>query len=145
MIEINSKAFGRVQIQPEQMIEFPDGLLGFENFKDFALIEENEETPFKWLQSLKEESLAFILIQPEIFLDSYKPLIPEDELEGLDLESVEEALRMVIVTIPKENPVEMTANLQGPILINKKTRRGKQLISRDDRHPVRYKMMEGKS
>jgi flagellar assembly factor FliW len=143
MVELLSKPFGKIQIEPEQILEFPDGLLGFENFKEFALIEESEDSPFKWLQSVQEKSLAFIVIQPELFLDEYKPLIPEDELSEMDLESVNDALKFVIVTIPNDNPQEMTANLQGPILINKKKHIAKQLISRDDRHPVRYRMMEG--
>ncbi|MCC5814307.1 MAG: flagellar assembly protein FliW [Leptospira sp.] len=143
MVELLSKPFGKIQIQPEQILEFPDGLLGFENFKEFALIEESEDSPFKWLQSVQEKSLAFIVIQPELFLDEYKPLIPDDELSEIDLESVNDALKFVIVTIPNDNPQEMTANLQGPILINKKKHIAKQLISRDDRHPVRYRMMEG--
>lgn len=145
MLEINSKPFGKIKILPEQVIEFPEGLLGFENYHEFALIEENEDSPFKWLQSLEEQSLAFIVIQPEIFMDEYKPLIPDDELAELGIDSVDNSLKLVIVTIPRENPQEMTANLQGPIIINKKKRSGKQLISRDDRHPVRHRMMEGNS
>nr|AID56214.1 flagellar assembly factor FliW [Leptospira sp. GIMC2001] len=144
MLDLLSKPFGKIQIYPEQILEFPDGLLGFENYNEFALIEENEESPFKWLQSVREQSLAFIVIQPELFIDDYKPLIPEDELLSMDLKSVDEGLKFVIVTIPVENPQAMTANLQGPIIINKKTSKAKQFISRDDRHPVRYKMLEGK-
>lgn len=143
MVEILSKPFGKITIHPEQILQFPDGLLGFENFKEFALIEESEDSPFKWLQSLQEKSLAFIVIQPELFLDDYKPLIPDDELSAMELSSVNDALKFVIVTIPNDNPQDMTANLQGPIMINKKNHTAKQLISRDDRHPVRYKMMEG--
>jgi len=61
------------------------------------------------------------------------------------LNSVKEALVFVIVTIPVQNPNEMTANLQGPILINKKNSQARQFISRDDKHPVRFKMMEGQA
>jgi flagellar assembly factor FliW len=142
-MELLSKPFGKITIAPEQILSFPDGLLGFESYREFALIEETAESPFKWLQSVQEQSLAFIVIQPELFLDEYKPLIPEDELEEVGLHSPEDSLKFLIVTIPRENPQEMTANLQGPILINKKTRLARQFISRDDRHPVRYKMFEG--
>jgi flagellar assembly factor FliW len=93
---------------------------------------------------MQEQSLAFIVIQPELFLDEYKPLIPEDELEEIGLDSPEDTIKFLIVTIPRDTPQEMTANLQGPILINKKNLTAKQFISRDDRHPVRYKMFEGK-
>lgn len=145
MIDIESKPFGKIQIRQEQLLEFPEGLLGFESYKKYALIEESEESPFKWLQSLQETSLAFIVIQPELFLENYKPLVPEDELLTIGLKSVEEALCFLIVTIPRERPHDMTANLQGPILINRTNHLGKQFISRDDRHPVRFKILEANS
>ena len=142
-MEIHSKAFGKITISPEQILEFPEGLLGFEDYTKFALIEESEESAFKWLQSLQETGLAFIVIQPELFLDDYKPLIPEDELESIGVESISDLLKLVIVTIPRDNPNAMTANLQGPILINRKNKKAKQFISRDDRHPVRYRIIDG--
>lgn len=144
-MELLSKAFGKIDIVAEQVLQFPEGLMGFETYREFALIEESAESPFKWLQSTVEQGLAFIVIQPELFLDDYKPLIPEDELSQIGLNSVDEALIFLIVTIPGNSPQDMTANLQGPILINKKKLIAGQLISRDDRHPVRYKMMAGKS
>jgi flagellar assembly factor FliW len=145
LIDLLSKPFGKIQIESEQILEFPEGLLGFENYRKFALIEESDESPFKWLQSLDEQSLAFIVIQPEIFLEDYKPLVPDDELKEIGLEDTKDAIRFVIVTIPQSNPQDMTANLQGPILINRKNRQAKQFISRDDRHPVRYRLMEGQA
>ncbi|MCZ8238940.1 MAG: flagellar assembly protein FliW [Leptospiraceae bacterium] len=145
MVELLTKPFGKIEIYPEQILNFEDGLLGFETYNKFALIEENEESPFKWLQSVQEQGLAFIVIQPYLFIDDYKPSIPNEELSEIGLEKFEEALVFVIVTIPLENPNEMTANLQGPILINKKNSKAKQFISRDDKHPVRYKMIEGQA
>jgi flagellar assembly factor FliW len=145
LLELLTKPFGKIEIYPEQILEFEDGLLGFETYNKFALIEENEESPFKWLQAVQEQGLAFIVIQPSLFIDDYKPLIPSEELSEIGLENYAEALVFVIVTIPLENPNEMTANLQGPILINKKNSKAKQFISRDEKHPVRYKMIEGQA
>jgi flagellar assembly factor FliW len=140
-VEINSKPFGKIQIDARQILHFPDGILGFETHKTFALIEENAETPFKWLQSLEDTELAFIVIQPVFFAPEYSPLLSKEELDFLEVTSIEEALLMTIVTIP-ENPEMMTANLQGPILINPVTKKGKQFISRDETHPVRKLILE---
>lgn len=142
MIEINSKPFGKIQIEERQILHFPVGLFGFEEYKQFALIEESAESVFKWLQSLEEVNLAFIVIQPELFAPDYKPLIPKSELLQIGIESVEEALVMVIVTIPENHPEKMTANLQGPVLINKKTLQAAQFISRDETHPIRKYILE---
>jgi len=145
LVELLTKPFVKIEIYPEQILTFQDGILGFETYKKFALIEEHEESPFKWLQAIDEQSLAFIVIQPELFKEYYNPIIPIEELQELELNSVKEALVFVIVTIPVQNPNEMTANLQGPILINKKNSQARQFISRDDKHPVRFKMMEGQA
>lgn len=142
MIEINSKPFGKIPIDERQLLHFPLGLFGFEEFTKFALIEESAESVFKWLQSLEDVNLAFILIQPELFSPDYKPLIPKAELLQIGIESLEEALVMVIVTIPENHPEKMTANLQGPILINKKTLQAAQFISRDESHPIRKYILE---
>lgn len=142
MLEINSKPFGKIEIDERQILEFPNGLLGFEGYRKFALIEESGEAVFKWLQSLEEVNLAFIIIQPELFQPTYRPIIPKSELQSIGLNSVEDALIMVIVSIPGDDPSKMTANLQGPILINKAAKSGRQFISRDETHPVRKLVLE---
>ena len=126
-LTIESKPFGKIEIDEIQIIDFSAGLFGFEKHSKFALIEESSDSVFKWLQSLDDKDLAFIVIQPSLFLDSYKPIIPHSELNLIELSGIEEALIMVIVSIP-DDPSLMTANLQGPILINKKSRKGKQFI-----------------
>jgi len=140
--KIKTKPFGTIDVEERQILHFPGGLLGFEEFHEFALIEENAESPFKWLQSTQESGLAFICIQPEIFLQNYRPLIAEEELVEIGLGQGEEMITFLVVTIPHDDPKGMTANLQGPILINPKTRLGKQFISKDENHPIRKGILE---
>ncbi|AXR60024.1 flagellar assembly protein FliW [Leptospira mayottensis] len=140
-IEIQTKPFGKIQISEKQILSFPEGLLGFEDYKKFALIEEEEESVFKWLQSVEEVDLAFVVIPPSLFKKKYKPLIPEQELQGIGITEIEDGLMLVIVTVPGEDPALMTANMQGPILINKETLLGKQFISRNESHSVREKIL----
>ncbi|EKR00795.1 protein FliW [Leptospira borgpetersenii serovar Castellonis str. 200801910] len=130
-----------MQISEKQILSFPEGLLGFEDYKKFALIEEEEESVFKWLQSVEEVDLAFVVIPPSLFKKEYKPLIPEQELQGIGITDLEDGLMLVIVTVPGEDPALMTANMQGPILINKETLLGKQFISRNESHSVREKIL----
>lgn len=142
MREIDSKPFGKIQIDERQVVEFPEGLFGFDQNRSFAVIEENPDTVFKWLQSLEDPELAFVLIQPHVFLNEYKPLIPPTELKMIGLNSVENAVMFLIVTIPASDPKMMTANLQGPILIHPDTRIAKQFISRDENHPLRKLILD---
>ncbi|PJZ70000.1 flagellar assembly protein FliW [Leptospira perolatii] len=142
MVEIQSKPFGAIRVSEKQIIRFPEGLLGFSSYKNFALIEEDEESVFKWLQSIEEVDLAFVVIPPSLFKKEYKPLIPTDELSQLGIEDSSQALILVIVTIPNDDPAAMTANLQGPILVNKTNLVGRQFISRNELHSVREKIIE---
>lgn len=142
MTEIQTKPFGKMQIDERQILNFPEGILGFEKYTEFALIEENQESPFKWLQSLSEVDLAFIVIQPNLFAPDYKPALAQDDLEGIQLSDLDEAVVMTIVTIPNDNPQKMTANLQGPVIINPKNRKAKQFISKNENHPIRKLILE---
>lgn len=141
-VTIHTKPFGTIQVDSKQILKFPQGLLGFEEFNEYALIEENAESPFKWLQSTKESGLAFILIQPELFLSNYKPVISDEELSEIGLNNWKEGIVFLIVTIPHDDPKGMTANLQGPIIINAKLGEGKQFISRNEDHPIRKNIVE---
>ena len=143
MTELATKAFGKIDIDPMQIISFQEGLFGFSGYEDFALIEDREDSPFKWLQSVQDTELAFVLIQPELFLaEEYVPSVAKADLEILEAQSVEECLVFAIVTIPEKDPRSMTANLQGPVLINAKKRIGRQAISNNDKHSVRVPILE---
>ncbi|TGK38123.1 flagellar assembly protein FliW [Leptospira andrefontaineae] len=142
MLEIHSKPFGKIKVSERQLIKFPEGLLGFGGYKSFALIEEDEESVFKWLQSIDEVDLAFVVIPPSLFKKEYKPILSQEELSQIGLQDVSEALTLVIVTIPNDDPASMTANLQGPILINKTDLTGRQFVSRNEIHSVRERILE---
>jgi len=138
---LKTKVLGSGVIEPEQVLDFPEGLYGFREFTEFALLEENPENPFKWLQSTQEPGLAFIIIQPELIMTDYLPDIAREELASIDIASPDEALVFLIVTIPENQPEKMTANLQGPILINRETKKSRQAISMDESHVVRLSIL----
>ncbi len=131
MIQVYTKAYGKIEIDERQIIEFPAGIPGFENLKEFALLDAAQQ-PFYWLQSLAVKEIAFVMIDPLIFKPNYVVSLSDDELSDLGAKSFpcDECLLFSIVTIP-ENQAKMTANLQGPIIINKETKCGHQYINSD--------------
>lgn len=141
-MEINTKAYGTIEIDDKQILKFPTGLFGFETLHDFALLDA-EQQPFFWLQSLDVEQIAFILINPLIFRSDYEPSVVDDELQdiGLSGKDDENLLLLSIVTIP-EDQNQMTANLQGPVIINKITKMGRQFISTCPEWKVRHNIIE---
>jgi flagellar assembly factor FliW len=141
-MEINTKAYGKIEIDEKQVLHFPSGIFGFESLREFALLDA-EQQPFFWLQSLEIEQIAFILINPNIFRSDYDPAVVLSELQdiGLSGNDDENLLLFSIVTIP-EDQSRMTANLQGPVLINKETKVGRQFISTCPDWRVRHNIIE---
>ncbi len=142
MKTIATKAFGMIEIDSKAIYSFPEGLYGFAEETEFALLEGKPDSPFLWLQSTKDEHLAFILIDPRSLISDYTPRTVKADLEALGIESVDECRIFTIVTIPQNAPEEMTVNLQGPVLLNEKSKTGRQVISDDDRHGVRMPVLK---
>ncbi len=102
------------------------GLLGFEQFKHYTLLGCAEEAPFLWLQVVEDPSLAFLVISPSVVLDSYQPDISEEEVAFLGLADAKDALVFNIVTVHPDG--KATVNLKGPIVVNRQTLIGKQVV-----------------
>ncbi|UCF96425.1 MAG: flagellar assembly protein FliW [Spirochaetaceae bacterium] len=139
-MRVDTKAYGVIDIDERQRIQFPYGILGFEKLTSYVLLDAPQQ-PFYWLQALDLVEVAFVLINPVIFRPDYTVEVLEEELEEIGIDSPEKMLTFAIVTIP-QNPVEMTANLQGPIIINKDTRIGRQCISMNPKWEVRHPVLK---
>jgi flagellar assembly factor FliW len=141
-ITIKTRPFGEIGINEQQIIEFPEGILGFDDVRKFVLLDaQDENSPLKWLQAYDEPDLAFVVIRPIDFMREYELVVSMNDLEAVGAETAENLIVFTIVTIPS-NPSEMTANLQGPIIINPEKRLGRQAISLSDRYGVRHKILE---
>jgi flagellar assembly factor FliW len=139
-MEVDTKAYGRIDVDERQKVRFPNGLFGFENHREFVLLDA-EQPPFYWLQSLEEVSVAFVLISPFIFRPDYKLEIPDGDLDEIELTDENDMLLFAIVTIPA-NQQDMTANLQGPLIINRKNKIARQSISTNPQWQVRHSIAE---
>ena len=118
--------FEPLPVQSENIIQFPLGMLGFENIKRFALLENPQELPFRWLQVIDQPNLAFLVLPATQFLPSYQPDVPADDVKFLEISKPEDALLYNIVTL-RAGGVS-TVNLKGPIVINRFTLRAKQVV-----------------
>lgn len=107
-------------------VRLPMGLLGFEQIKQYLLVSDPAEEPFRWLRVKDNPSLAFVVVEPFIAVPDYHPDIPEPDVEFLGLARPEEAALYSIVTLHAGQ--RATINLKGPIVINRNTGIGKQVI-----------------
>lgn len=135
-----TKAYGEIEVDERQRLRFPAGVLGFEELHDWVLLDASRK-PFYWLQSLERVEVAFVLIDPRLFRPDYEPGADPEELAELGAASEDDWLVFSIVTIP-EDPSGMTANLLGPLVVNRRTRLGRQCISADPRWRVRHAILE---
>ena len=109
-----------------EAVQMPKGLLGFEAIKDYVLTHNPDEEPFAWLQVEGNASLAFVVMDPFLAQPDYQPDIPQTDVDFLKLKRPEDALVLAIVTLREGHPP--TVNLKGPVVINRLTHTGKQVI-----------------
>ncbi len=142
-VSIHSRRFGSISVKEDQIILLTPGLLGFSQFHRYVLIEHGQESPFLWLQSVDNPDLAFVVIDPRQVLPGYHPGPLTEVMEDLQVEKPEDLKVLVILTIPPGRPQDMTANLMGPVVINLKNRRGRQLVIDDPRYSHKHRIMPG--
>ncbi|MBZ0272058.1 flagellar assembly protein FliW [bacterium] len=139
MVQIKTTRFGDMEIDEDRGFRIVGGLLGFPNSTRFILFEHDEESPFKWLQSMDEAHVAFVVTQPLVFFPDYRVHIRKEELSQLGTEDINDAEIMVICSLHSQIH-EMTANLQGPIVVNVAKRVGRQMVLKDStwktKHPL---------
>lgn len=130
---INTTNFGEIEIQQNQIITFDEGLPGFEDQKEYVLLnnyDTEEPVPFMWLQATKNPDLALVVAIPFFLKPDYEFEIPLDVVKDLDIKETSDigVYSVVRITDSVEN---MTVNLCSPIVINAKNHRGTQVILDD--------------
>ncbi|MCS6896892.1 MAG: flagellar assembly protein FliW [Nitrospira sp.] len=135
-----SSRFGTFEVEEERVLTFPSGLLGFSESRRYVILDHDTEAPFKWLQSLDEPAVAFVIMDPDLFVgQEYRVEVSEETLVEIQGNNGEALSVAVILTIPSDDPGRITANLRGPLLINPRTRLGKQVVLSEEyptRHPL---------
>ena len=128
-MNLQTTRFGEIECPEEIIMSFPDGVLGFPEDRHFILLEHDHEgSPFKWLQSLDNPSLAFIVIDPLSVDEAYRCEIDIDTARRIGTESPADCALMSIVNIPRDNPINMTVNLKAPLVVNVENRTGRQIV-----------------
>lgn len=139
-MDVKTKTMGMKHVDQSQIVTFPEGLFGFEQYKKYAIIE-SEYTPFLWLQSVDDEKLAFLIVDPFIICADYEADIDDASLRKVGVKSPEDVIVMAIVTVHSDGS-PITANLQGPLVINKKNNMCEQVILSDSRWTTRHDIIE---
>jgi flagellar assembly factor FliW len=140
-LKVQTSRFGDIEVDDLDVISLPEGLIGFPELIRYVLLDHDTDSPFKWLQSVDDGAMAFVVISPLTFRPDYTVEVTEEEIESLALENAEDAVISVIVTIPMD-PKKMSANLKAPLVFNLKNRLGKQVIVKDSQYQTKHFIME---
>ena len=140
-MKMNTSRFGVVDVADTDIMEFSDGLLGFEHLKRFFIVDPADETLILWLQSAEAADVAFPILEPRLFKSDYKVRLSANELRSLriDASNKKDTLVYCILTIPAEVSA-MTANLKAPIVINTASRMARQVVLQENEYSVKYGM-----
>ncbi|UCE67814.1 MAG: flagellar assembly protein FliW [Candidatus Zixiibacteriota bacterium] len=120
--------FGKIEHGKSEIITMVRGILGFDSYIRFITVSLRGQEPFKWLQSLEDPDLAFLMIDPLFFKPDYIVEINPNDLVMLKTKSIDDIAIFVLVSIPKGQPALMSANLQAPLVINKSNMNAAQLV-----------------
>lgn len=126
-MKIDTKFLGKVEITDEQIVTFNEGIPGFPDEKQFALLPFGENSPFIILQSTETIQIGFVLAFPYTFKADYVFDLPKQDVDALQIEKQEDIITYAIVTL-KDTLLNSTVNLLAPIVINAKTRQARQIV-----------------
>jgi flagellar assembly factor FliW len=139
-MHVETERFGTLEITPEAMIEVPQGLYGFEHAKRFCLIDHHGSNSFRWLQCLDVPALAFVVINPYDFFTNYQVELEDQEATAIELRQPQDAIILNLVTLGN-SPEETTANLVGPIVLNAKNRKAKQVVLANQAYTTKHRLL----
>ncbi len=128
--------FGECTYLDSEVIEFPWGLPGFGHLRRFIVLQVADQPGFIWLQSLDDVQTALPLTDPWSLFDDYDPHLPQYAKIALSIEQPEDFVLLCVVVVSK-NAEEMTVNLLAPIVINLKTRIGRQVMLESTTYSIR--------
>jgi flagellar assembly factor FliW len=125
----------------------PQGIIGFRDYTHAELLYVPDHLPFLWMKlSNGTDTVHFVVIEPAGLIADYSPEVFDDDAAGIDLRDSSEAMVLNIVTLEQQRPVEAKVNLIGPILVNRRTKIGCQLvISNYSRYSAHHPLVESTS
>lgn len=142
MEKLTGTRFGEIEFESGDVLSFPAGLIGFPHLSEFILVQHKDNSPFRWLQSVNEPALAFLIADPNHYVSGYQPEISDQDAIEMKLSEETATLLFTTVSIPSGNPEALTLNLAGPILINLETRTARQFVVENPAWPTKYCPLE---
>ena len=129
-MKVKTTRFGEIDVPEGDVIHLPSGLIGFPELKQYVLLDHDKDSPFKWFQSLEDGAIAFVLIDPLLFNPEYVAEVTDAELAELDVQTEEDLVISVIVTVPSQLDLALLAGPAVPATVTRTSRASGQTEAR---------------
>lgn len=139
-MKVRTSRFGELDIDEARIISFTEGILGFSQHRKYALLEHDANTPFRWLQSVENGELAFVVIDPLAVVPDYKAELKPEDIQDISITNLESAVVFCIVNIAK-GCASVTVNLLSPIVINTEKMLARQVILFNSLYSIQHDLV----
>lgn len=139
----NQTILQNTQADEQNVIHFDDGILGFEEVKEYLLYHEDEDGVIWSLQAARADVPSFIVVDPYPFISDYNAQLTQAELAYFG-ETGTENLCVLVVAVIKPNLKDSVVNLKAPIVIDVNSKKAKQIILENGDYPIRFKLFADK-
>lgn len=136
-MRIDTKFFGSVDIEEKNVIDFADGIPGFENLNKFVILDIDDNPNLKCLQSIENSNICLLIMIPWEFFKDYQIELTDKEIEELEIQKETDAAIYNVVTVRND---KFTANLLAPIIVNVIKNKGKQIILQNKEYEIRQEI-----
>ena len=141
-MKLKTSKFGEIEVLEDYIFTFVEPIIGYDEYKQFALIDYNPESPFKWLQSLENPALSMPVTIPAYFNIEYQFTIPDEKEQVLEAKNANEILSLNIANVPNGAPQNTTINLLAPIVINTTNKKAIQLVLNDSKFEIKHRLFK---
>lgn len=135
-MNLQTTRFGQVAIRDTDQLHFPAGLIGLEAWKEWVMLADGRNRGLGWLQSVERADLALAVVSPRRYVPDYRVRVAQRELTPLD---VPEGATPQVVVVLSGDREGLTVNLKAPIVVCVESRRGRQIVAKDD-HAVCHQL-----
>ena len=126
-MKFTNTQFGDLEYDDQYVVLFPQGLIGFEQYRKFIIIDDVDSEPFRWLVSLESADLSFPMLDPSLLVPDYRVGKAADA-----------APTVFVVATFGSRADKSSVNLRAPILFDNQKREGQQVILDDESLPFTF-------
>jgi flagellar assembly factor FliW len=128
-MQISTAHFGPVEVEIDDLLFFPRGVVAFEDCRHWVLVADEENPALAWLQSVNRSEVALPVVSPRRFATDYSVRISRGQLLPLEFSQFNQVYVLIVVS---QSDGDFTLNLKAPLVINLDRRLGRQVITSDE-------------